>query len=97
MLEGDLFRLNDPTTSNFFCEQIVSKDKSTAHICAMRALSVPNGFCLRIYPRGLDADSLYYIEQLDLQLYGSTIMNAGIAIRFDKTDFNTKTLTVKRI
>ena len=91
VLRGDLYRLCDPFVSDDFAEILVSKDKSKAKITVMKGLFVPNGICLRIYPKGLDEDSLYEIRELSIVLRGSTIMNAGIVAELPQGDFQTAT------
>lgn len=91
VLEGDLYRLSDPFNGDYFAEMTVSKDKSQAKLTAMRSLYVPNGICKRIYPKGLDENAVYEIEELSVSLYGSTIMNAGLVVELPFGDFQSVT------
>ncbi len=98
VLKGDLYRLRDPQAGNLFAMQLVSKDKSDSLLVAMQPLSVANGTAVRVYPRGLEENSLYRIPQLgDLTKHGSTLMNAGLLLDFGKGDFKTKTLYIQKI
>ena len=97
VLEGDLYRLESPFDSNFFCFQLVSKDKAKAHITYMRALCVPMSETKRIYPRGLDAEATYNIRELNLTLKGKTIMNAGLVMKVPDGDFKTVALHIEKV
>lgn len=94
ILNGDLYRLNDPAQGNLFAEQLVSKDKKIALIVAMRPLCVANGTAVRIYPQGLTAETLYEVRELKLTRRGSTLMHAGLLLDFGKGDFKTKMLHI---
>jgi hypothetical protein len=43
--------------------------------------------------KGLDENKLYYIPERDLTVHGSTLMNVGLVINFEKSDFASVTLT----
>ncbi len=89
VLEGDLYRLNNPNEENLFAEMLVAKDKTKAVFTAMRPLKIANGFPIRVYPKGLNEDSRYEIKELNLTLSGSTIMNVGLLVDFPFGDFQT--------
>ncbi len=95
LLNGDLYRLNDPAEGNLFAEQIVSKDKKEALITVMRPLCVANGTAIRIYPQGLEEDRLYSVEGITRR--GSTLMYAGLLLNFEQGDFKTKTLHLNAV
>lgn len=90
VLCGDLYRLENTFDSNYFAMMLLSKDKSRAHITAMRALCRPNDEHKRIYPRGLDKNALYEVVNeeynLSLRLSGATIMKVGIVIPLKTSD-----------
>ncbi len=90
ILNGDLYRLDDPNTSEFFSEMMVSKDKSSAVLTAYRRLLRPNAEVKRIKMRGLDKDKKYYVAELGGTFSGSTLMNVGIQLkdRFPRYDFS---------
>jgi alpha-galactosidase len=89
VVSGDLYRFEDPHTSNYFAVAHVAKDKSRAVITAFRALVRANDENKRIYPRGLDADTVYYVRELDAKLSGATLMQVGISLPNDPVDFKT--------
>jgi alpha-galactosidase len=93
VLEGDLYRLESPFESNYFAFAIVSKDKSKAHLTCYRSLNHCNPHNYRIVMKGLDENKLYYIPERDLTVHGSTLMNVGLVISFEKSDFASVTLT----
>lgn len=93
VLEGDLYRLENPFESNYFAFAIVSKDKSEAHLTCYRSLNHCNPHSYRIVMKGLDENKLYYIPELDLTVHGSALMNVGLVISFEKSDFASVTLT----
>ena len=43
--------------------------------------------------KGLDENKLYYIPEQNLEVHGSTLMSVGMAIYFEKSDFDSVTLT----
>lgn len=94
---GDLYRLNNPLEENLFCEMLVSKDRNKAHITVMLPIYIPNGKAIRIYPRGLCADKMYRIQELDLIKRGDTLMNTGLLVEFPREDFFTKTYHLIRV
>lgn len=96
VLQGDLYRLNNPFHENLFAMEIVSKDKSHAHITAMRPISISNDKCIRIYPRGLDENATYRVAELNLIKKGSTLMHYGLIAEFEKVDFALQTFTFVR-
>lgn len=97
VLKGDLYRLEDPFNSNFFCFELVSKDRSKAHITYMRAITIPMDEHKRIYPRGLDPEADYNIRERGLTLKGKTIMNAGITMDIGNGDFKTVVFHIEKV
>jgi alpha-galactosidase len=97
VLNGDLYRLNNPLEENLFAEMLVSKDKAKASITVMRPLCRPNGECIRVYPKGLDEKALYYVKEMDLTKTGGTLMNVGLIVGFPSGDFQTRTFTLKKV
>ena len=80
VLEGDLYRLTAPTEgSNLFAVMLVSKDKKSAKLTAMRFADQP---AEALYPRGLDAEKIYFVEQLQQTGTGKAWMEQGIAPTF---------------
>ena len=80
VLEGDLYRLTAPTEdSNLFAVMQVAKDKKSAKLTAMRFADQP---AEALYPRGLDAEKIYFVEQLRQTGTGKAWMEQGIAPTF---------------
>ena len=97
VLNGDLYRLNNPLEENLFAEMLVSKDKTEAHITIMRPLCRPNGECIRIYPKGLDENTIYSVAEANVTKTGATLMNVGLIVGFPSGDFQTRTFTLKKV
>ncbi len=97
ILTGDLYRLNSPFEENLFAEMIVAKDKSNAVITVMVPHYMANGYPVRIYPRGLEENANYMIEELDCRvLQGATIMNAGLPVNPPWGDYQTAVYHLKK-
>ena len=97
VLFGDLYRLNNPLEENLFAEQMVSKDKTKAYIVAMRPLSAPNYEAFRIYPKGLDENADYFVQELGITKKGCTWMGLGIVAKFAAADFTTNRYTFIKV
>jgi alpha-galactosidase len=91
ILNGDLYRLDNPMESNYFSFFIVSKDRSKAILTTYRRLILAGGESKRIRLDGLDPDKNYRIRELDLTVSGSTLMSVGLVTRFPSAlgDFQT--------
>lgn len=96
ILDGDLYRLNNPLEENLFAVMVVSKDKRVAKLTAMRPISIPNGVETRIYAQGLDENAHYYIKELDLTLSGRNLINFGLLVKFTNNDFATIDYTFEK-
>lgn len=96
VLHGDLYRLENPFESNFFAEEITSKDKSESVITCYRRLVEPNCAVKRVYPKGLDPQSVYMVRETGDCLAGSTIMNVGLVPDFPWDDFSTVVFHLKK-
>ncbi len=97
ILHGDLYRMDDPYSSNYFGMSVVAKDKSEAVVTAFRALCICNDENKRIHPRGLDKDAKYEIRELGMTLTGSTIMNVGLLLPNDMEDFKTFVFHLRKV
>ena len=89
MLDGDLYRTENPFDGNYFGFMIVSKDKSEAVLTVYRRMGSVNNEVKYIKVRGLDADKRYRVSGFDTAFSGSTLMNIGIAADFKRGDFKT--------
>ena len=90
IIGGDLYRIDDPNTSNYFTVAVVSKDKSKAILLTYRRMGRPNSEVKRVKLQGLDKNKKYRIEEKDLVLSGATLMNVGIPISYPQGDFGTR-------
>ena len=80
ILKGDLYRLMNPLEQNYFCEMVVSKDKTTAYVAGERIHGLPCDYNQYVYLRGLDDDALYEIEELNITATGRALKNAGLLL-----------------
>ena len=87
VLNGDLYRVDDPFTSNFFTVCVVSKDKSEAEMIAYRRIGSVNNAVHKVKAVGLDAHKTYFVKELGIELRGSTLMNVGWQPNYPKGDF----------
>lgn len=78
MLAGDLYRLSDPFTGNYFCEMIVSKDKKKAYIAGERFRGDPCDHDRVLKLRGLSPNITYHIPELNVTASGAALMGAGL-------------------
>ena len=95
VLNGDLYRLNNPLEENLFAELLISKDKEYAKLTVMKPLSIPNDKAIRVYPKGIIEEKNYFIPELNLSVSGRNLMNLGLIITFANGDFFTKVYTLK--
>ncbi len=89
VLSGDLYRLLDPFTSNYFAYALVSKDKKKAVLTAYRRVFYYNPRTMHVKMTGLDENKRYYVYELDKTLSGRTLMNVGLVPSFPHEDFAT--------
>ena len=87
ILQGDLYRIDSPYTSNFFSEAIVAKDRSTAVLIAYRRLDSPNSEAHRVKMQGLDESRRYFVPEANQSFSGATLMRVGIPPRYPDGDF----------
>ena len=91
VLFGDLYRIENPHTGNYFSFMLVSKDKSQGHLTAYRRIGKANDGVYRIKAKGLDPKKKYYVPELGIILGGDTLMNVGLVPNFQRGDFKTVT------
>ena len=91
VLTGDLYRLDNPLSSNYFAFMLVSKDKCRAEVTYYRRMSGVGKSNEIKYTAltGLAPEKKYYCPELGLILSGSTLMSVGIPLKFDQRDFTT--------
>lgn len=99
ILKGDLFRIDNPNTSEFFSEMVVSKDKNKAILTTYRRLLRPNAEVKRIKMQGLDKNKKYFVSELNGTFSGSTLMNVGIQLKdlFPRYDFSSFKFHIKAV
>ena len=80
VLRGDLFRLSNPFSENYFCEMIVSKDKRFAYVVGeqLRAMPLSNTQFVKLV--GLAEEKLYRIEELNVTVSGKTLTSVGVPL-----------------
>ena len=78
VLKGDLYRLSDPFQSNYFCEMLVSKDKSKAYVVGERFRGDPCDHDRVLKLRGLDEGKRYAIRELNVTASGAALMGVGL-------------------
>ncbi len=93
ILEGDLYRVDNPFESKFFGFMVVSKDKTKAKLTSYQQLcELRHHSPIKIiYPAGLDENKKYFIPEINKTLSGKTIMSCGIVPTFPHCDFATAT------
>ncbi len=89
VLEGDLYRVENPHTGNHFAFMLVSKDKSHGMLTVYRRIFKANEAVYRIKAMGLDKKKKYYVPELGIILGGDTLMSVGLAPDFGPGDFST--------
>lgn len=97
ILNGDLYRTENPMESNYFGFMVVSKDKKEAVLTAYRRMGSVNNEIKILKVAGLDAEKMYHVREVDITLKGSTLMNVGIAPRFAEGDFMTVKYSFKEL
>ena len=73
-----MYRLANPFESNYFCEMIVSKDKSKAYVVGERFRGDPCDHDRILKLNGLDENKIYTIKELNVITSGKALMNAGV-------------------
>ena len=87
ILEGDLYRIDDPHKTNFFSETVVSKDKKEAILVCYRRMGSVNNEIYRVRVAGLDPEKRYFVKELEQTLSGSVLSEIGIVPRLANGDF----------
>ena len=99
VLEGDLYRTDDPFESNFFGFMLVSKDKSEGMLTVYRRLAEATYTepVKRFRVPGLAPEKKYLVEELGLTLGGDTLASVGLANFFAPGDFKTMKFHFKEV
>lgn len=82
VIHGDLFRLSNPFEENFFCEALVSKDKSQAYVVGEQLRAEPNGYIKEKYLKlsGLDEEKIYHIKEFNISASGAVLTKFGVPL-----------------
>ena len=91
VLFGDLYRIENPHTGNYFSFMLVSKDKSQGFMTVYRRIGRANMGVYRIKAKGLDKKKKYYVPELGVIIGGDTLMKVGIVPKFGFGDFRSVT------
>lgn len=75
----------------------VSPDKNEAAALYVRVLAVANAPVCYLRLRGLDPDAVYHIDELDRDVGGDLLMQAGIPIAQTGGDFRSLFFTLHRV
>ncbi len=92
---GEFYRTESPFESDRCCWQLVSRDKKSAFAVFTAQKTTPHSTGMFIKFKGLDNDTLYKVEPLGIKLHGSTLMNAGIPVLKEYTDFTSATILIE--
>ena len=87
VLNGDLYRIDNPFDGNYFTVCVVSKDKSFAEMVAYRRVGEISRQIHKVKAAGLDENKIYYVPELKRNLSGATLMNAGWQPPYPAGDF----------
>jgi alpha-galactosidase len=98
---GDYYRIASYRETRFYdCYGVVSKDKSEALFTFVQVVGRPNYHSRLIKLAGLDPEAKYRIEDSGddaTELYGRTIMEAGILIQNLWGDYKSKLIHLVRV
>ncbi len=90
ILNGDLYRISSPHKTNYFCEMVVSKDKTKAYVVGEKILAEPYDYPRFFRLKGLDPNKRYKIKECwDFVASGKMLMNKGVTPPGDLRDFST--------
>lgn len=87
VIEGDLYRIDNPKEGNYFSCAVVAKDKSRALLTCYRRMFKLNTGSHRVRMQGLDPKKKYFVRELGIILSGSTAMSVGFVPKFEREDF----------
>ncbi|MBP3313314.1 MAG: alpha-galactosidase [Oscillospiraceae bacterium] len=88
---GDTYRLHSPFgDSNYFAMQSVSADKKKSRVTVMKLQENFNEPEIRVYPQGLDPDTVYEVAELGRTMEGRSWMNFGFRPKVAAGDYETK-------
>lgn len=95
---GDYYRLTDPFRhGNYDAWQSVSKDMSESLLTVVITRLTVNGPQEYVKAKGLDPDAMYHVNLLDITLSGSALMNAGLPVPREVSDYSSFQYHFKRV
>lgn len=94
---GLFYRIKSPFEGNETAWMFVSKDKKDAVVFWFRVLSLPNPPQTSIKLKGLNPEFDYEIAEKNKILGGDMLMNAGINIPFENTDFTSVMYRLRQV
>lgn len=81
IFHGDYYRLTDPFRyGNYEAWQSVSKDRSESLLTVVVTRITVNGPQEYVRAKGLDPQTMYHVDRLDITLSGAALMNAGLPV-----------------
>lgn len=86
---GSFYRIASPFEKDYCCWQAVSQDKKSSFVVFAAQKTTPNNSGIYIRLNGLEPETEYTVKPLNIKLHGSTLMNAGLPIINEYSDFNT--------
>ena len=95
IINGDLYRTEDPFNSNYFGFMVVSKDKTEAVLTAYRELGSIHNEKKYFKVRGLDESKRYTVTGFDCTFSGATLMSIGLPAALPAGDYRTAVYTFK--
>lgn len=97
VVAGDFFRLALPDASAWPAVQFVAKDRSEAVLFAFQQRYAVKPAAPPVKLRGLDP-SARYVNDLDNGTYtGATYMNGGINVAWDRADYQSRLVWLRRV
>ena len=78
--DGTYYRLLSPFDTNYAAWMVVSKDQKQAIVGYYRVLAEPIAPFKRLKLKGLNKEYNYSVSELDMDLYGDELMNAGLIV-----------------
>lgn len=95
---GDYYRLTNPEENNRYAAwQFVSEDKKKSLLSVVILHATANAAFLTIKAKGLQAERVYHIAELDITTTGAALMYAGIPIPREKGDYIAFNFTIEEM
>lgn len=97
--QGRYFRLTNPDCNlRYMAWEYVSEDSNKAILSIVQLKTECNAPAEYIRLRGLDENSVYHLEELNVDIHGSALMNAGIPVpELRKCEYDSMMIHMSRI